>query len=199
MYLMNTESLVILIFLTVTLCITLATVLTSEKDNEKGGSRTEASCVRPPLTNAHLGNTLTDVKYAMHCSTPGILNQCVTILEAVGFTVFKRETTGMLHTFMHPPSDFMRNGTFMYVLVVKPGGNNQKLNLDSNVQGVHVGFRTTLDKLEGIRHKVCNLTNTLAVVKPDETSLFIELPCGEVAEVVGRGTPKIDVFQNEGT
>lgn len=144
-------------------------------------------CDRPRLTNAHPGQTFSDVKYALHCETLDVLERCVVILRAIGFEVFKRETTGIHHTFMRPPADFMRRGTFQYVLVVKPDGNHQTIR-DSAVQGVHLGFRTSNMRVEAIRRRVCELTKTIVIEKPDETSLFIELPCGEVVEVVGRPT-----------
>ena len=145
-------------------------------------------CDRPPLTNAHLGNTFSDVKYTLHCASQQVLDKCVDILLAVGFRVGKRETTGMMHTFMFPPRAFMREGTFQYVLVIKPDGNDQRVAY-ATVQGVHVGFRTTPAHMEEIRRRTCTLTEVVVVKKPDEDSLFLQLPCGEFIEIAGRPRP----------
>ena len=45
--------------------------------------------------------------------------------------------------------------------------------------------RTRLNKMNEIHDYICEITNTVIVQKPDESSLFIQLPCGEVIEIAG--------------
>ena len=66
-------------------------------------------------------------------------------------------------------------------MIVADDGNQQKLHPGGR-QGPHVGFLAKLANLWRMREAVCNITTTSVVRKPDEYSLFVELPCGEVLE-----------------
>jgi hypothetical protein len=141
-------------------------------------------CDRPVLWNEHRGNTFSEIKYAMHCDTEEVLDASVRILSRIGFIMKNQETDDLKHTFMVAPRWLVPQGSFHYVLVIKPGGNTQQL-LDGKVQSVHLGFRTTIPALRQIHRRICSITDSTLIDKPDESSLFIQLPCGEVIEIAG--------------
>lgn len=59
-----------------------------------------------------------------------ILKKSIEILENIGFKIFKRERYGMYHTFLEPSSKILNSSNFYLVLVIKKGGNNQKVITD---------------------------------------------------------------------
>lgn len=152
-------------------------------------------CDSPILKNDHPGNTYSEIKYALHCDTSEIMEKTIKILEAMGFRIRHQEIDAIRHTFLTAPRQLVSAGSFHYAVVLKAGGNRQTL-IDGNVQSVHLGFRTSPSHMERIQKSVCALTNTRLITKPDESSLFIELPCGEVVEIVGRAhDAKFPIFK----
>ena len=140
-------------------------------------------CYNKTIKNKHRGNTFSDIKYAIHCKNMYILKKSIEILENIGFKIFKRERYGMYHTFLKPSSKILNSNNFYLVLVIKKGGNNQKVITDK-IQGPHLGFKIKNSKIfESIYNKICNITKTILIDKPDEKSLFIDLLCGEIIEL----------------
>lgn len=152
------------------------------------------TCGASKLSNEHRGNTRTAVKYAIHCATPEIHKKTLSILSKIGFELKGQETPynvategSMLHTFLDPPTAFgIPPGMIRLVVVVHPDVNHQTINKTSNVQGPHLGLRVTLDTFKRVAADLttefCDIT--LIVEKPDESSMFIDLGCGEVLELV---------------
>ena len=62
-------------------------------------------------------------------------------------------------------------------------GNQQKISNNYRV-GPHLGFKVNKKILNYLYH-LTKKFKTMMVKKPDEISLFIELPCGEVIEFSG--------------
>uniref|UniRef100_A0A6C0HU12 Uncharacterized protein n=1 Tax=viral metagenome TaxID=1070528 RepID=A0A6C0HU12_9ZZZZ len=120
----------------------------------------------------HKGNTFTRVKYAMQCSTLSILKKTKKILQELGFKLVKEEKDKFKHTFL----------TFSSFLIILSIGKSNTQKLTHPRVGSHLGFKVskkTLHKLSTCKY------NSMIVEKPDETSFFIELPCGEVLEFSG--------------
>lgn len=121
----------------------------------------------------HKGNTFTRVKYAMQCKTLSILKRTKKILQELGFKLVKEEKTGFKHTFL----------TFSSFLVILSIGRAKTQKLNHPRVGSHLGFKVSKKKLYEL-YKLCNY-KAIIVKKPDETSFFIELPCGEILEFSG--------------
>lgn len=117
----------------------------------------------------HKGNTFTKVKYAMQCKTISILKKTKKILQEMGFKLIKEEHTGFKHTFL----------TFSSFLIILSIGKPNTQKLTHPRVGSHLGFKVSKKKLHKL-YEFCN--NSMIVEKPDETSFFIKLPCGEILE-----------------
>ncbi len=131
----------------------------------------------------HLGNTWTKLKYAIHCANYDSLNQTLIILENIGFKVVHRENDTLSHTMLYPPTFIIRyQSEFMIVLSISDKLNDNKIDFKHGRQVSHLGFKVSLKHLNIIRDNLCHIIPILKVDKPDEISLFIQLPCGEVFE-----------------
>ena len=141
-------------------------------------------CSSEPLHLTHKGNTFTKVKYAMHCPSHADLEKTLIILSAIGFNVTASEGPPVYHTFVYPPKSFgLDSDAFMFILIVADDGNHQKVNTLTGRQGPHVGFKLpSTQLLNRTKAATCSMTQTLQVCKPDEVSLFVEVPCGEELE-----------------
>ena len=140
------------------------------------------SCKTKDLYNSHKGNSWFSLKYAIHCKNLRILKKAVKILKKIGFKVLKQEKFGIDHIFLQPPPEILKSQNFMFVLVVSNGGNNHTVK-NNIVQAAHIGFKLkSIKTFEDIHKKICNITKTIIINKPDEKSLFVDLLCGEVIE-----------------
>lgn len=84
---------------------------------------------------------------------------------------------------MAAPKHFTHAGSFHFVLTVS---ENQSITDTLDPVDRHVGFRTTHRVLDELRMRICNRVKNLVVEKPDESCLFVLLPCGEVIEITGK-------------
>lgn len=133
----------------------------------------------------HLGNTITTIKYAMHCKNEDNYHRTINILKKIGFTIKLKEDDELKHTFLYPPDFFnLSPDSFMFILIIKDDGNNQKLITGKPSIGPHIGFKVKKSVLKYLI-EITYDEKIMIVNKPDETSLFIELPCGEVIEISG--------------
>ena len=133
----------------------------------------------------HKGNSWTDLKYAMHCIDDTVYTNTVNLLLKIGFTIIHQEKDQDKHTFLYPPESFgLLPGTFMFILIIKNDGNNNKLISGQAQMGPHIGFRVNKSVLEDLIIKM-NDEKIMIVKKPDETTLAVELPCGEILEFSG--------------
>lgn len=121
----------------------------------------------------HKGNTFTRVKYAMQCKTLFILKKTKKLLQELGFKLVKEEHTGFKHTFL----------TFSSFLIILSIGHPKTQKLTHPRVGSHLGFKVSKKKLHEL-YQFCKY-NAMIVEKPDETSFFIKLPCGEILEFSG--------------
>ena len=140
------------------------------------------SCKTKDLYNSHKGNSWFSLKYAIHCKNIGVLKKAVEILEKIGFTIIKQEKSGIHHTFLRPSSQILKSKNFMFILVVSNGGNKNTVK-NTIVQDAHIGFKlNNIKTFDHIYNKICNITKTVVIDKPDEKSLFVDLLCGEIIE-----------------
>ena len=121
----------------------------------------------------HKGNTFTRVKYAMQCKTVSILKKTKKILQELGFKLVKEEQSGFKHAFL----------TFSSFIIILSIGNPKTQKLNHPRVGSHLGFKVSKTKLREL-YQFCKY-KSIIVEKPDETSFFIELPCGEILEFSG--------------
>jgi hypothetical protein len=139
----------------------------------------------------HRGNSWTNLKYSMHCSTDENHTNTIEILEKIGFKVIHKETDKDKHTFLDPPESFgLLPGTFMFIVIIKEDGNQNKLKKGQGQMGPHFGFRVSKAVLEDLiirlqADRIVENDKMMIVKKPDETTFVIELPCGEVIEFSG--------------
>ena len=142
------------------------------------------------MTNKHKGNSGTLVKYAAHANTMQKLNKSVNILEDLGF-VIRLDERGIPphHVILDQPKWMKPDKSFQYIIIVQEDGNAQRINPTSSRQGCHVGLRISSSRvLRKLADKFStkNTACILLINKPDELSMFIQLPCGEVLEISGK-------------
>lgn len=138
-------------------------------------------CIKPIYRSlSHKGNTWTNVKYAIQCTSIINLQKTKHIFQKIGFKVVKEENDKFHHTFLYPP----RSIHFMIILSLgKATMIKGDFRKHSRV-GTHLGFKVTRKKRVEMEKILCS-EKTMIVKKPDETSLFLQLPCGEIIEFSG--------------
>ena len=146
-------------------------------------STLKRKCRRHPhYSLTHKGNTWTRIKYAIQCENIKELQETKRIFQKIGFRVAEEENDTFHHTFLYPPAFIGKH--FMIILSLGKHIFRKKFHVGDARVGTHLGFKVTPEKRRQMERLLCN-EKIMIVDKPDEISLFIQLPCGEIIEFSG--------------